>query len=222
MNSATKVSESSRRPWRGIAHESRLEARRESLLAAGLELLGTKGWEATTVRAVCAEAGLTSRYFYENFGDLDDLLVTLFDSLFTETTARAYRAAIADDIDLRCRVRAAVGATIEYVTEDPRRLRVLAVEAIGNEQLNRRRLDALKALAGFLDAQGQQIYGLPAGSEISRMTAHVLIGGIAELALAWLDGQFESSIAELADNIVDLYIAFAETAASLARTSSPP
>ncbi|RUP35250.1 MAG: TetR family transcriptional regulator, partial [Gordonia sp. (in: high G+C Gram-positive bacteria)] len=37
----------------------RVAQRRDRFLAAGLELFGTRGYQSTSVRAVCREAGLS-------------------------------------------------------------------------------------------------------------------------------------------------------------------
>ena len=57
--------------WAGLAPDDRRAERRTLLLDAAFELLGTEGWGGTTVRAVCQEARLNPRYFYESFEDLD-------------------------------------------------------------------------------------------------------------------------------------------------------
>src|SRR5262245_10972131 len=59
------------RPYRGIEAAKRLSARRNQLLAAGLDLLGSEEHDIAelTVRGVCRRAGLSARYFYESFTD---------------------------------------------------------------------------------------------------------------------------------------------------------
>lgn len=47
-------------------------------MAAGLELFGTVGYRATTVRMLCKQAGLIDRYFYKNFTDTEDLLAAVY------------------------------------------------------------------------------------------------------------------------------------------------
>src|SRR6266481_4648742 len=76
------------RPYAGqLAHE-RKQARRATLVEAGLELLGTHGVNATTVRAVLQKTGLSQRYFYESFANIDELLIGVFDHVMKSTTAR--------------------------------------------------------------------------------------------------------------------------------------
>src|SRR5579872_7202432 len=81
VEDAEPVEEVARRRWRGVEPDARQAARRQRLLDAAFELLGTEGLTATTVRGVCARAGLHTRYFYESFADVDALVVALFDQL---------------------------------------------------------------------------------------------------------------------------------------------
>jgi AcrR family transcriptional regulator len=210
------------RTYSGVKHDERRAARRASLLAAGLELLGTAGYQATSVRGVCAEAQLTSRYFYESFRDLDELLLAVFDELVAEL-AVALLAAVreARGGDARAHARAAIAAGVELVTDDPRKARVLFVEARGSEVLARRRFEALHGFAELVAQQGREFYGLtdqPDG--LIDVTAFMLVGGLSETFMAWLDGTLKSTAAELIDDCADLFVATGEGAAALARARS--
>jgi AcrR family transcriptional regulator len=95
------------RTYGGVSGGERQAGRREKLLEAGLELLGRDGWSATTVRAVCAEAGLTERYFYESFANRDELLVAIFDRVAAEAATAVPAAVEAAPQDARAKSRAA-------------------------------------------------------------------------------------------------------------------
>ena len=69
------------RRYRGVSGDERRADRRRRLLEAGLQLLGTVGWEQTTMTAVCAEARLTERYFYESFRNREQLLLAVLDGI---------------------------------------------------------------------------------------------------------------------------------------------
>ena len=59
------------------AGERRAE-RRQRLLDAGLHLFGGgPGYRATSVSALCEEAGLSTRQFYEEFSNLEEVLAAL-------------------------------------------------------------------------------------------------------------------------------------------------
>ena len=67
------------RPYRGVSAADRRHQRREQLIEAGLQLFGTRGIAAVGIVDVCAEAGLTKRYFYENFASIDALAEAVFE-----------------------------------------------------------------------------------------------------------------------------------------------
>ena len=94
--------------WKGIPADRRREERRRRLLDAGFDLLGREGWAATSVRAVCRAAGLSSRYFYESFADLDALVVAIFDEVVAQTTSRILGAIADAPRSTRAAARAAV------------------------------------------------------------------------------------------------------------------
>lgn len=55
------------------------EERRRQLLDAALEVLAEEGFDALTVEAIARRAGLTRPVIYDQFGDLDGLLLALVD-----------------------------------------------------------------------------------------------------------------------------------------------
>ena len=182
------------RSWAGVAAEDRRAERRVLLLDAAFDLLGTEGSAATTVRAVCAAAQLNPRYFYESFADLDELLVAVYDRLgeeLAEVVAKAVASAPPDQ-----QVRVVVERTVRFVDEDRRRGRVLYHEALGNETLNRRRLESSFALADLIAG----------GSKDRRVAASFVVGGFSEVLMAWLDGRITVSRTRLIDQTTDLFL----------------
>ena len=188
--------------------------RRALLLDAAFALLGTEGMARTTVRAVCHSARLNPRYFYESFDDLDALVVAVFDRLVGELRAEIEAAVAATSPEPRDQVRATVETTTRWVDEDRRRARVLYVEALGNEALNRRRLETGFAIAGFVEARGRA----PKGDRVGQVTAAILVGGFSELLVAWLDGRIEVSRRQLVDDATELFVALGEAAGRIAGT----
>ena len=69
------------RQYAGKSSGDRRAERRARLLAGGLELIGDDGVGALSVRGVCGRASVTPRYFYEEFGTLDDFARVLQQSL---------------------------------------------------------------------------------------------------------------------------------------------
>jgi AcrR family transcriptional regulator len=202
--------------YAGVRAPERQAARRERLLAAALELLGGDGWQATTVRAICGKARLTPRYFYESFADRDELLLALFDQIVSEATQAVLTAVVSADHDARAKARAAIGAFLALVTDDPRKARVLFVEAMGSEPLTRRRFETLRMFAGLVAQQGREFYGVEGGA-LADTTALMLVGGLAETILSWLDGTLHVTREQLIEDCADLFVVVGAGAVELVR-----
>jgi AcrR family transcriptional regulator len=212
-------SASPRKPtrWVGLPAEDRRAERRTLLLDAAFELLGSEGWAGTTVRAVCQAARLNPRYFYESFDDLDALIVAVYDRTVDELRAQVVDAVTAADDDPRAQVRASLETLLRFVDEDSRRGRVLYVEALGNEKLNRRRIDTGHALVGLVEQSGIDRHGRPRpGERIGRLTAAFLVGGTTEMVVAYLDGRLDVARDQLVDDATELFLAMGDTAAAIA------
>lgn len=208
--------------YAGVPAAERHADRRARLMAAAFELLGTRGWSATTVRAVCAEAKLTPRYFYESFSDLDELVVAVFDELVQQTTSRVLQAVNVSvglhPDDRSAHARAAIGTLVGELTDDPRRARLLFAEALGNEALARRRQAAMRSSAAIIAAQARASYRTSAEHErLVEVTATMLAGGLAELMLVWLDGGLRASREQLIDDCVKLFVITGDGVAAIAR-----
>jgi AcrR family transcriptional regulator len=191
-----------------------------ALLAAGLELLGTVGWAGTTVRGVCALAGLNDRYFYESFADLDTLRLAVVDELVAAGTA-AIVAATQTPRDLRGRTRAVVAAIVEFCTADARRAHILVHEFQSGPLLADRRRRLIRDLAGIFTAQVHEILGeVPVGDGDLELTALTLIGGGLELITTWLRGDLDVGREHLVDFIVALMLTSTDLAATLEREAN--
>jgi AcrR family transcriptional regulator len=220
-NASTKPAAAGpQRSWRGVPLEVRREERREQLIDAAFEMLGQDGWRGTTVRGICQAARLNPRYFYESFDSLETLLIAVFDRLILEATRISLQAVQDAGSDPSARSAAVIAASVRYVTEDPRRARILFVEAQGNERMSRRRLDTMHATAEFLERHAWRQTGL-AGDRMGLIASHLLVGGLTELVITWLDGHLPVSLDELVEDAAALMVAVGSGAVSVARARRP-
>lgn len=202
--------------WNGLSTEQRQRERRQLLVEAAYDLLATEGSSGTTVRAVCATARLNPRYFYESFADLDELLVAVYDDVFRQLQRRA-AAAVAQAEDDDAAMRASVEATVRFVDEDRRRGRILYAEALGNEVLNRRRVQAGAGLVELVQQDHSRRDGEAHDPRIGILGAAVLVGGFSELLVAWLDGRVELDADELIADATRVFLAVRDTTRELYR-----
>lgn len=204
------------RRYAGASADERRARRRAALLEAGLELLASHGWANTTVRGVCARAALTERYFYESFGDREQLLLAVFDEVAAGGTAAILQSMTQADANqelpgparLHRIAVATFAAFVEYVTDDPRRGRVLLLQANTSAQLQRRRQEALTAFALLAVEHGRPRLGADAPSPTDTLlTALALVGGLAELLVRWLSGDLDVSRDRLVEHCAALLVA---------------
>jgi AcrR family transcriptional regulator len=209
------VRSSPTRSWRGVSAADRRAERRAQLIDAGLEVIGTQGWAGTTVRGVCRQAGLTERYFYESFPDHEALLLAVYEQVLVEGIQVVLEAAAGAPHDVRRTARAGIAAALTFLVDDPRRGRVLILEATGNETLQRRRQQALRAQAALLSEVARDFFGdSPPDRVDAKLTALSLVGALAEVTASYLDGQLDVSRERLIDHLTGLVVAAAQVSSA--------
>jgi AcrR family transcriptional regulator len=205
------------RNYAGRSAQERRGTRRRALLDAGLELIGTQGWTQTSVRGVYQLAGVSPRFFYESFEDLDALAVAVYDEIVGEATANVIAAVSVAGSDRHDQAEAAMRAVVDGLTEDPRRGRVVFVEALGSEALARRRRRTMRELSGVIEALGEASYEVLPPDPLTKVTSALLAGGIVELLVAWIDGSIEVSEEQLVGDAAALVVGLGDAAAAIGR-----
>lgn len=205
------------RRYGGVTAVERRERRRAALVEAAMDVLAAEGWEAVTVRAVCARARLNDRYFYESFSDRDELLLAGLDDLIGQGLQVTATALDTAEPDIRSRARAVIDAGLAFLLDDPLRSRLL-VESQATEVLRRRRNEVVRMLATMAADQGRQLLGEHTPSEQDlELTTLTLVNGALELATLWVRGELNVSREHLADFLVALLLTNAEIATALER-----
>ena len=200
----------------GVSAEQRRAERRRRLLDAALDVIGTQGRSATTLRGICERARVGPRFFYESFADLDALAAELYDEVLDAALRRTIAAIDATPHDLRARTAAAFRAMISEIIDDPRRARVLFVEAYGSETLVARRFAAMRRLARVAMEQSHDLLDLPPDDRLLRAVSVLLTGGVTEFVLAWLDGGMDVSRDELIQISVEVALAMGNAIPAMA------
>ena len=191
--------------WAGVPLTDRRTERRALLVDAGFRLFGDEGEAAVSVRSVCRECGLNTRYFYESFADVDELLGAVYDRVSAQL-AEVVEAAMAEAGDsVRARTRAGIAAVLGFGSADPRRGRVLFTEARANPVLAARRAAAQELLReGVLTEGGRLIPGSdPVATAVG---AAIFTGAMAELAQQWLTGSLGDDLDVVVDHALALVL----------------
>lgn len=161
--------------------------RRALLVDAALALFGDGGEAALSVRSVCRECGLNTRYFYESFSGTDDLLGAVYDAVSAQLAADVNAAMTAAGESLRARTRAGIAAVLGFSSADPRRGRVLFTDARANPVLADRRAATQDLLREAVLVEGWRLH--PGSDPVAaQVGAAMYTGAMAELAQQWLAG----------------------------------
>ena len=93
-------------------------------------LFGGEGYASVTVRAVCVEAGLTERYFYESFENREALLAAVYLDSVAQLNA-AVLEAIEEPGTIEEQARAGLGAYFGFMKAHRPAARVILFEVLG-------------------------------------------------------------------------------------------
>lgn len=124
------------RPWRGESADERRQQRREKLLEAALDAFTQHGIAKTTMRDICAGARLTERYFYEAFSSTEHAFDQVYALLKTELVKRVSAALLAAPKDIESLAREGLRAFYTFIQEDPRRGKIMLIDAVSANQLS--------------------------------------------------------------------------------------
>lgn len=176
------------RRYGGRGGEERRAERQGRLLDAALAVFGEVGYHAATVRAICARAGLTERYFYESFGNREDLLCAVYERHMTLQQARIQAAVLAAPREPGAMLEAGLRAFLELAREMPAGARVQFVEVLGvSPRVDRLYRKAVEDFARLLRGWNEVLAEAGTGYRGDAETLAVgLVGAAVGIASRWL------------------------------------
>lgn len=182
------------RLYGGESADERLARQRQQFMDAGLELFGTIGYRATTVRLLCRQSGLIDRYFYKNFADTEALLAAVYresmDTLQAQVMA-AVAAAPPDDAEALI----AAGLEAFFVAfENSRMARVCWLEVLGvSPAIDALYMSNIRRFAQLLIGLARSLvpnWSVP--EDEADILGVALIGAISQSAMHWLLGDYRT------------------------------
>ena len=196
------------RPYAGVDAADRLASRRARLLHAGLELLGSNIDPAElTVRGVCQEAGVATRYFYESFPDKDEFIGGVFDWVIAQLAATTQDAV--DRAPPGERNRAGLANIVRTIEGDPRIGRLMFGAQMSNAAVIRKRQESDAFFAMLSGRHVESMLQRPANARIKALSNFV-VGGVTQTISTWLARGIDLSSAELIDQLSAIVDAFGE------------
>jgi AcrR family transcriptional regulator len=176
-------------PEQADGRRRRLSAaeRRELILASAVKLFADRGYHATSMDEVAAQAGISKAVVYDHFASKRELYTVLLDTIRADIDAVIDEAIEPLPVDER--VRAAIEAFFGFVEEYPDACRLLFIEMGGTseaaqivEALEARVADGLSASLG---SDPQIFGGHPDRERQLKILAELLKSAIHGLATWW-------------------------------------
>ena len=154
---------------------------RERILSAVAQATAEIGYADMSVEAIIARAGVSRRTFYEHFKNKEDAFLAAYDAVVDQIVRRVQRAYLQQTTALE-RLRAGLGAYLQYLASEPEiaRMGVVEVLAAGPTALARRN-GALRLFASIIEDNIRQLV-----PSIHRpaLTAETIVGGIYEIVFS--------------------------------------
>lgn len=203
------------RRYRGLTAAERRKQRRERLLEAGLQVFGTDGYASSSVRTICAAAGLNSRYFYESFRSREELLRVVYERIVREIgVAVAEATAHVDNVEAQA--REGLRASWRIHMEDRRKARVVALEVVGvSPELEALRRENRHAFADLLVRNAMSVAREDVRLALDPVvTARALMGGVMDVLIDWINGEVEVTADQMAEHFTRLFTAAAYASVS--------
>ncbi len=218
----------SRRSYGGRSAADRARERRAQLIGSGQALIGRRGYAATTVKAICEEAGLTERYFYESFSNREALLKAVYLHLADALRDRLVEAAAAASPRTPEHIaRVTLTAFYAGMRDDPVTARIIYVEIMGvSPSMDETYRQSTGEFAQMLLMLTRPLFP---GGELpghdAELLATGLVGAVNSILVQWMLNDFDKPLETVVETTMDIFTALtrhllgqlAPTAAEAAR-----
>jgi AcrR family transcriptional regulator len=156
---------------------------RERLIEAVAVCMARHGYAAMTIAQIVAAAGVSRAAFYSNFETKLDAVLAAHEAIFERFFASISQVCEQPG-EWPIRVTTAIGAALDYASDQPDRAQLLTVEAITlNVEVARQVLDSTNRLAELLSS-GRRVNA--AAPTLPILTEKALIGGISAIVYSHL------------------------------------
>jgi AcrR family transcriptional regulator len=155
------------------------ETRRDAIVEAMIQAAGNKGYLATSVADVLAEAGASRTTFYKHFSDKQECFLAAYDTA-TERILGATESACRGRLRWQERARSGLAAVVELLAGDPALAQVAIVEvSAAGAEARRRHWATIDRFAHLLEPdRPPQPYELPPNTAL--MTVGAVLGLILD------------------------------------------
>lgn len=195
------------RVYGGLNEEKRREARRNRLIQTGLELFAREGYHRTPIKRLCEESHVTTRHFYELYSGKEEFFRALLDDLMEKSrkaVLEAVRGEFEDPVEM---VKSGIAAFVHSYLDDPRRARIILVEAVGiSQEMEMHRRELIHSFARIIEEKAEEMAHRGMIVERDYSTGSLaLAGAVNELMIDWIYSDSPPPQERVIEEIVDLF-----------------
>lgn len=190
------------RKYKGIDPLQRQAERRARLIQAGVEVFGSQGFHGATVKQICVAAGLTERYFYESFENLNALFIAAYDHGLERLRTDLLLALNSAPSDVDKMAELVLRAYFSFLRREPELTRICLIEIYGtmqdmNRLYQRGVVDFAQLIRGLVEAN----FRIDARSKLDAgLLAVALVGASIHLATGWYLSGYRASLETMVAN----------------------
>jgi AcrR family transcriptional regulator len=173
--------------------QARLDAQRERIIAAAVDLVRTRGYAGCTIAAVAARAGIASGTVYNHFAGKAELLAQVFRAVVSREVHAVEAAVASRGTAVECTV-AVIETFSSRALKSPRLAYALLAEPV-DPVVDGLRLEfriAFRDIIATSVAEGIRTGELP--PQDARVVASALVGAIGEALVGPLAGQDDPAV----------------------------
>lgn len=195
-----------KRRYAGKAARERHAERYCKLIEAGVEVIGRHGYQSTSIKAVCQEAGLTERYFYQCFKDRESLLAAVYEHLNEQLRDRTLAALAQVSQDPSAMARAGAEVYFQMLRDDPRAARILLFEGIGASstllRLNRAaEAHYVELIRAAIRRSGRSSHLSP---ERAKLVAAGMVGAGVNIGQRWVMDDYRQPLEDVVESMLTI------------------
>ena len=205
------------RRYGGVDKDERQRQRRERLITAALGVFGEQGYHVSTVRDVCRHAELTSRYFYESFEGMEALFEAAYLSVSRELMDKTMGVLQRTPLMPELLAEAALRTFLEFIREDPRRARVMLIDAFTvGPGIQRISAESNSDFANLIGSFIEMLFpNLDRIGLNPTLISNGLVGANIRLATMWVEEKCATPLEDMLRNMMAIFSASIEHARKL-------
>ncbi len=185
----------------------RAKERRLKLLRAAIDVIGEHGFARASVQQIVDRAGVSRQAFYQEFRDLPDALVQVYD-FGTRSLFRAIEREVRSTTDPREKVERAIRTYLLALSAEPNATLVVTREvlALGAEGVSRREAVFSRYASLIMEGVAEAYAAGLVRRAPDETTAYCLVGGIDAISARYMDHGEHERLPELTSRIVAMVL----------------